>query len=418
VGCGGTPAASPSPSSHVARPARAEVADGTIRFLEDRVRRDPDDFIARNKLAGCYLQRLRETGAVNYLDLALRAAEASLAAMPAELNPAGLSALAQAELSAHEFAAARDNALQLAKIEPREAYPLQILGDALLELGDYDAAAAAFVRMRELGGSGYTAEARFARLKALRGDLEGARRHLESALELALAAATPSPEAIAWCQWQLGETAFAAGNYDEAERRYREALATYEGYYRAVASLGRVLAAKSDLDGAIRQYELATRALPDPTYVAALGDLYALAGRDQEAKAQYALVEQIARLSQMNGTLYNRQLALFYADHDLKPAEAYENAAGEYAARRDIYGADAVAWAALKAGKLSEAQAAMREALRLGTRDARLFYHAGMIAAGAGDHEQARTYLTQALSLNPHFDPIHSPKAREALAAY
>jgi hypothetical protein len=54
----------------------------------------------------------------------------------------------------------------------------------------------------------------------------------------------------------------------------------------------------------------------------------------------------------------------------------------EYESRRDIYGADAVAWTAFKAGKVDEAQTMMRLALRLGTEDARLFYHAAMIADG------------------------------------
>ncbi len=55
-----------------------EAAQSAIRFLEDRVNHDPDDIIAYNKLAGYYLQRLRETGRLDYLDLASRAAKASL----------------------------------------------------------------------------------------------------------------------------------------------------------------------------------------------------------------------------------------------------------------------------------------------------------------------------------------------------
>ncbi|HEX8180064.1 MAG TPA: tetratricopeptide repeat protein, partial [Pyrinomonadaceae bacterium] len=145
------------------------------------------------------------------------------------------------------------------------------------------------------------------------------------------------------------------------------------------------------------------------------GDLYKLAGREREAAAQYALVEQIARLSTLNGQLYNRQLALFYADHDLKPAEAYALATREYAARHDIYGADAVAWTALKAGQLAAAQAAIKEALKLGTRDAKLLYHAGLIARAAGDKTGAADYLKRALALNPQFDPLQASFAQRAL---
>ena len=178
---------------------------------------------------------------------------------------------------------------------------------------------------------------------------------------------------------------------------------------------GRALAAQNDLAGAIPQMERAVRRLPDPVYVAALGDLYKLTGRERDAATQYELVEHIARLNQLNGTLYNRQLALFLADHDLKAEEAYANAKKEYEARRDVYGADAVAWTALKAGKVREAQAAIRDALRFGTRDARLFYHAGMIARAAGDKSSARDFIERALKLNPQFDPLQASIARKAL---
>jgi tetratricopeptide (TPR) repeat protein len=182
-----------------------------------------------------------------------------------------------------------------------------------------------------------------------------------------------------------------------------------------VASLGKARAAQNDLPGAIEQFEKVTRILPDPNYVAALGDLYKLAGREEDAKGQYELVEQIGHLSELNGTLYNRQLAYFYADHDLKPEEAYNLAAKEYEVRKDIYGADALAWTALKAGKLNEAQTAMKEALKLGTEDAKLFYHAGMIEKILGNKADAAEYLQKALKTNPVFDALQAEKARMAL---
>src|SRR5206468_7071766 len=138
-----------------------------------------------------------------------------------------------------------------------------------------------------------------------------------------------------WCQWQLGETAFAVGDYVTAEKHYRDSLSTFPDHFRALASLGRVRAAVGDLPGAIEHYEHAVRIIPDPSFVAALGDLYKLSGREKDAAAQYLLVERIGRLNEVNGALYNRQLALFYADHDLNPKEAFKNASREYAVRRD-----------------------------------------------------------------------------------
>lgn len=389
-----------------------------IRFLEDRVKQDPEDFVAYNKLAAYYLQIGRETGNLAYLDLTVRVARASLAAVPAAQNTGGLAALAQVEYASHDFAAARDHALQLTKLDPGKSYPYQILGDALLELGDYKQAIAAFHQMeqkQELGSNRISTETRQARLALLRGEPAIAQRHFSNALAFALDLPVPPPETVAWCRWQIGETAFAIGNYETAERHYRDALVSFPGYFNALASLGRVRAARGDLSGAIKQYEQAVQRLPDPTFVAALGDLYKLTGREQEAATQYALVEKIAHLSQLNGALYNRQLALFYADHNLKAEAAYANAKREYAVRRDIYGADAIAWTALKAGKLAEAQVAIEQALRLGTQDAKLFYHAGMIARAAGDPVAARDYLHRALTLSPQFDPLQVATAQKAL---
>jgi len=406
------------PALPAAAPLEADdkAHETAIRFLEARVKRDPDDFGAYNKLAGYYLLRLRETGDLSYLDLVARAARASLASVPEVRNAGGLAALAQAEFAAHDFAAARDHAMQLTVLDPGKSYPYGMLGDALLELGEYEQSANAYRQMeRRGGGISESTETRQARLAQLRGDNAGAQRHFTNALVLALDLPPPPRETVAWCRWQLGETAFAIGDYETAERHYRDALVTFPDYYRALASMGRVRAARGDLAGGIEQYEQSVRRLPDPAFVAALGDLYQLAGREKDAAAQYALVEQIGRLSAVNGALYNRQLALFYADHDLKAEAAYASAAKEYEARRDIYGADALAWTAMKAGKLSEAQAAIKDALRLGTRDAKLFYHAGMIARAAGDEVAARDYLQRALALNPQFDPLQAVTARKAL---
>ncbi len=419
--CGGLPPTSTDSAQSSVPPAAPIASDTTaaenmIRFLENKVKSDPEDFSANSKLAGLYLQELRETGDVAYLDLAFRVARASLDSVPDERNSGGLAALIQAEFAAHEFTAARDHALRLIELEPRKSYPQGMLGDALLELGEYDQAAAAYQKMAQIDrGISNNSEIKQARLAQLRGNNEKAQKHFSTALTLALNLPAPPRETVAWLRWQLGETAFVVGDYESAEKHYRDSLVTFPDYFRAVASLGKVRAAQNDLTGAIEQYEKAVRLLPDPQFVAALGDLYRLAGRDEDAQKQYELVEQIGRLSALNGALYNRQLALFYADHDIKTEEAYKLAAKEYEVRRDIYGADALAWTALKASKLNEAQTAMKDALRLGTQDAKLFYHAGMIARASGDEKAAREFIKRALELNPQFDPRQSAIAKTVL---
>src|SRR5262249_23613240 len=322
-----------------------------IRSLEEKVRQHPDDFIAYVKLAGYYLQRQRQAVRAEYLTLAGRAARASLAIVPPEQNYGGLAVLAQAEYALHNFAAARDHATRLTEVNATKSAGLQILSDALLELGEYESARRVLDQLQRLAGETVDTQTRLATDALLRGRPEDAARYLSKAVVLALTQAPPQRETVAWCRWQLGETAFASGEYATAEQHYRDALTTFPDFFRAVASLGRVRAARGDLADAIVQYERVVHLVPDPTFVAALGDLYALVGRDQAAAAQYELVETIAQLGAMNGLLYNRQLAIFYADHERKVEAAYHLATTEYAVRRDIYTADTVAWTALKAGK-------------------------------------------------------------------
>jgi tetratricopeptide (TPR) repeat protein len=416
-GCGGRSRTQDPRTADAAAPplAEADAADtaaSIILTLEERVRENPEDFVAYNKLSGYYLLRMRETGDVKYLDLASRAVRASLKILPVESNAGALSALAQVEFAAHDFTGARDHARELVAIDPRKSQPYLILAEALIELGDYAEATEVFRQVRQSGGGGMGGETRLARFDILRGKTDNARDRLENVLAAALQEVPRERETIAWCRWQLGELAFSLGNYEDAERRYREALVDFPNYYRAIAGLARALAARRDMTSATTEAERAVRVLPDPSFVAALGDLYRASGREREAQAQYALVEQIARL---NDSLYNRQLALFYADHGIKEDQAYKLASKEYEVRRDIYGADAVAWTALKAGRVPEAQKTIGEALRLGTQDARLFYHAGMIARAAGDTATAHDFLKRALDLSPQFDPVQAPLAHQAL---
>ncbi len=400
-------------------PAAVETTtENTIRFYLARVRRDPEETRSQNALSELYLQRVRETGNEDFLLPALAAARASLGTVGPEQNLGGLAALTHAEFANHQFAAARDHALQLIELRPDQADFFATLGDACLELGEYSHALEAYGKTEQLGERNASSEIRRARLGVLRGDSSEAQKHLATALVFLRNLTEPPRETIAWCEWQNGEIAFANGEYFAAEKGQRDALATVPNDFRALGSLGRIYAAQGRSDEAIRYLTEAVRRAPSVDAMSALGDLYQLAGRADEARARYDLVAQIGEHTQkIHGTPYDRALANFYANHDLNPEEAYALASGEYAAgRRDIYGADVLAWTALKANRLPEAQAAIQEALKLGTLDARFFYHAGMIARATGDKARAKEYLQRALDLNPGFDPMQSQVARRALA--
>jgi replication-associated recombination protein RarA len=53
--------------------------------------------------------------------------------------------------------------------------------------------------------------------------------------------------------------------------------------------------------------------------------------------------------------------------------------------------------------------------MRLKTRDARIYYHAGMIELALGNRTAAKRLLREAIGLNPGFDIRKAPHAKKTL---
>src|SRR5689334_10645107 len=82
----------------------AAEPDAAIQFLEKKVRDDPDDFIAQNQLIDRYLAKLRNTGRLEWLPRARKAADASTHSFPGPQNPGGVIGSARTALAEHRFA--------------------------------------------------------------------------------------------------------------------------------------------------------------------------------------------------------------------------------------------------------------------------------------------------------------------------
>src|SRR5438093_10088324 len=103
-------------------PSTAATDAPALRFLQDKIKADPDDFIAQHKLAAWHLQRVRETGDLASLEIAMKAARASLATLPAEHNTGVVNFLAQAAITAQAIVAQRAYPVRLVRLEPCQRY--------------------------------------------------------------------------------------------------------------------------------------------------------------------------------------------------------------------------------------------------------------------------------------------------------
>jgi tetratricopeptide (TPR) repeat protein len=398
-----------------AAPARAQESapDGAIALYQRMLRRNPRDGRAYFRLGDAYVQKNRESGDVAYLALAEQALRRALAIEPQYADAARH--LAFVLYARHDFEGAAREAQRALSVNERDAHAWGVLGDARLEVGRYAEARAAYDRMLQLGQDLH-ALGRRAGLKSVEGDVDGAIADLARAVEEGRASGRPR-ESVAWAQWQLGNEHFSRGDLARAEASYAAALATFPGYYRATAGLAQVRAAQRRLEAAVALYQQSLAVIPLPETAAALGDVYTALGRRDEAARQYALVEYVGRLDRASTVLYNRELAFFLANRGEKVDEALALARAEMEVRQDVYAHDVLAWALHRAGRHEEAREAIEQALRMGTRDARLHYHAGMIHAALGRTDDARGFLRRALALNPHFDLLHAREAARALAA-
>ncbi|MEQ1642076.1 MAG: tetratricopeptide repeat protein [Pyrinomonadaceae bacterium] len=366
----------------------------------------PDSKMAYNNLAILYIKRARNTGDFGYYSKAEAAVDKALQVDPADGPARKLKA--SLFLTNHRFDEALDHSLALDRQFPNDAFIKGVLTDAHMELGNYPEAIAAAQQMVDIRPDSLS-YSRVAQLRSLHGDSAGAIRMMK----LAAKTADPADKTLqSWCLVQLGDEHWKAGKYTEAETIYDEALATNPGYFLALVSKGRLRASTGDFTAAEAYLKEAQTLVPNANATHLLADIYSLTGRSEPATAEYAKFDKIQ--TELGTGADHKKLILSKANRGMT-AEALEMALEEYAAEKNIHSAELVAWTFYKAGRANEATPYIREAMRLNTIDARLLFHAGMIARANGNNREAKRLLDKALSQNQGFDLLEAQEARRVL---
>jgi tetratricopeptide (TPR) repeat protein len=345
-----------------------------VTDMERRLRDHPADLHASLLLADALQRLMRVTGNVG---LAVRAEQVLKDAL--EENPGSYDAnrmLGALYLSQHRFSQAIAVATNSREARPYDPVNYGVLGDAHLELGDYDEAFDAFDRMMALRPSA-AAYARVAYARELQGDLKGA---LESMKLSADATSAEDLEGLAWTRSQIGDIYFQLGQLNGAKDAYASASQAFPGHPFAVIGYAKVIAAEGDITGALGLLQQLAASSATPELAARIGELLDRLGRHEEAERQYALAEAGWRSDVPDP----KNLARFLADHDRKTDEAVMMAERARSERHDIFTEDVLAWAYFKAGRLADARAAIARALRTNTSDRDIRAHEAAIAkAGA-----------------------------------
>lgn len=380
---------------------------GSIAALREDLRRLPENPVGWAQLGTAYVQQGRTTADPALYARAETALRRSLKVQPRDnyLAETGMGALAAAR---HDFATALTWGRRAAATNPSNAAAQGVLADAYTQLGRYEESYRAVQRMTDLRPD-TSSLARASYTWELRGDVPRARALMKRALN---DAASPSDQAfarlhLATLAQDSGDAVTALREAESGLRRAKDDAPLLEARARAHAALGHDRQAVAD-------YTAAVAIAPLPQYVLGLGELQQSLGRKGEARAQYGILRAQEQVRRAGDAPADTDAILFEADHgDAARAVAMGRAA--VGARPFIAVQDACAWALHRAGRNAEALPYADRALSLGTRSALFHYHRAMIHEALGDTPAARKDLERALAVDPHFHPLHAPRARAAL---
>ncbi|MEV3987520.1 tetratricopeptide repeat protein [Streptomyces sp. NPDC049837] len=394
----------------VERLAAGDLTRG-VTALQRHLQAQPRDASGWATLGAAYVEQARTTGDPTRYPQAEKAFRRSLELRPATGNDAALAGQAALAAARHDFATALSLSDRALRVNPYGERALSTRVDALVELGRYDEALRA-VELADRRRPGIPVFTRYAYVLELRGDVRGARQVLLRALDSAF-----TPADVAYVATSLGQLAWSQGEFDEALKHFTTALRAEPDHVPALEGRGRAHAARGETERAVNDLEEVVRRHPLPGQLAALGELYETLGRREQAEEQYALVRTWTRLARANGVATDLESALVEADHG-DAAGALTAARAEWARRRSVHTADALAWALHANGKDAEALTYARKAAALspGYRNASFLFHRGMIERALGDDAAARRDLRAALDLNPGFSATGAREAKAALS--
>ena len=364
----------------VEKPIDREIADQQAAIVNGSLRAN-----AVERLGWTFVKKARLSFDAGFYKLAEQCA-ACLEALGSK-GPDALLLRAHALQSLHHFREAETVARELVSRRERP-FDYGVLGDILIDEGKVREAAGAYQKMVDLRPD-LQSYARAAHVRWITGDLAGA----IELMKLATSASSPNdPEASAWAFTRLALYQLQRGTTKQALESCDAALALQSDYAPAILARGRTLLAMNRAADALVDFRQAAKLNPLPEYEWAVADALSLTGdRAQAAELESQIADRY--------TEDPRSLSIFLATHQHDVERAVRLAEQELTNRGDVFSHDALAWALAAAGRPSEAQQQMNQALSEGTADARLYLHAGVIATLNGDNSRATRWLKAATAI-------------------
>ena len=381
----------------------SEALDFDITQLQEEIREARRPASRLERLGWLFVAKARASNDSGYYSLAEQSARCLESKQPDV--PAALLLQGHILHQLHRFSEAEALARRLIEVR-RAPFDYGLLGDVLLEQGNLIEAAEAYQSMADLK-PGLQSYSRAAHVRWLKGDLGGALDFMRMA---ARSTSPRDPEAAACVHARLALYELQDGSVENALVASDVALRSQNDHAAALLSRGRILLGTGKGAAAIEALSRVVDSAPMPENQWVLAEAFREVGREDEALALEA------DLVMKGAALDPRTVSLYLATRNQRTHLALELAERELQSRRDVFALDTHAWALKAAGRLQEAHLVMGRALVEGTEDARLFYHAGVIAGMVGEKEESCQRLGQASLINQMLLPSERKDVAERFA--
>jgi tetratricopeptide (TPR) repeat protein len=395
-------------SSPATMPASTSRSSQAISRARQMIATNPGDAGAYAALGTALCHQAEETSnAALYVD-ADRSLDKALQISPDNFE--AKKAQVCIELGRHEFARAREQAMILNKRIPDDIMVYGLLVDANSALGNYADAEDAAQWMLKLRPGNTPALLHAADLREVFGQQDGALQLLRVILDASSPGDVSGRTAVLT---QMARVELEIGDLSSTQAMGEAALSLQPDDSRALFVMAKLRLLQGRPAEAVELIRRSYKSVPQTQTLYALGDALEKAGLQNEAKKAFAEFEQEAVAESSHAYNANRDLIFYYADNANNPAKSLTIAELEIAQRHDVYTLDAYAWALSKNGRYADAKKQMDTALRIGIREATVFYHAGEIELGLGNTSEARRLFNAAVELKS----IRSHDANIALAS-
>jgi tetratricopeptide (TPR) repeat protein len=390
----GVSANSPQAASSVAPSVSASPWLNAVSRAREMVANNPQDAVGYVALGYALCHQAQETVTLALYTEADQALNRALQISPNNFE--ARKAQVCVELGRHEFARAREHAMILNKRMPDDIMVYGLLVDANSALGNYPEAENAAQWMLNLRPGNTPAFLHAADLREVFGEQQGALQLLKLVLDSSSPADVSGRAAVLT---QMARINLEIGDLTSGQALAVNALSLQANDPRANLVMAQLRQLQGKPEDAIPLIRASYQALPTVQTLYALACAMQEAGMREEARNTFAQFEQKALEQSSHPDNANRELIFYYTDHANNPVKALSIAELEVAHRHDVFSLDAYAWALCKNGRYADAKKQMDTALKVGVREAPIFYHAGEIESQLGNITEARRMFTASVEL-------------------